>query len=198
MPTATWPRAGAQHAHALCASASPSRLPPAHSRRTPSPLPLADPMRAACFGIACNMNMQRRHASRSVRACLSPQWERLRSTPPGSLPDGASRSCAGRQVDGAEQVPEGGPAGALSLTVRCTLQPRGCLPFKHLDDAPAPRAAQRAFALSLSRLGPSSTSTRPPSSPLQSTRRSARPCVREKPYAALFGLAASRTGSQLS
>jgi len=56
----------------------------------------------------------------------------------------------------------------------------------------------RAFALSLSRLGPSSTSTRPPSSPLQSTRRSTRPCVREKPYAALFGLVpASRTGSQL-
>ena len=39
---------------------------------------------------------------------------------------------------------------------------------------------------------------RPPSSPLQSTRRSTRPCVREKPYAALFGLVpASRTGSQL-
>ena len=84
--------------------------------------------------------------------------------------------------------------------VRCAaaLPPRGCLPFKHLDDAPAPRR-HRAFALSLSRLGPSSTSTRPPSSPLQSTRRSTRPCVREKPYAALFGLVpASRTGSQLS
>ena len=37
-----------------------------------------------------------------------------------------------------------GPAGALSLTVRCTLQPRGCLPFKHLDDAPAPRRTGRS------------------------------------------------------
>ena len=150
-------------------SPPPDRLPP--SARPPSrlPPPFSSP--------------SRRPASPSP-ACRQP----TSPSPPRSLPlpsqyevgVPSARTCSKAYNRTAAACRRRPPSATRTsrTRVRCAaaLPPRGCLPFKHLNDAPAPRR-HRAFARSLSRLGPSSTSTRPPSSPLQSTRRSTRPCL---------------------
>ena len=65
VPTATWPRAGAQHAHTLRASASPSRLPPAPPTPAAPYHPCLSPTQRAQPASEC---VQHEHAA---PACLT-------------------------------------------------------------------------------------------------------------------------------
>mmetsp|Transcript_47799 Transcript_47799/g.151520 ORF Transcript_47799/g.151520 Transcript_47799/m.151520 type:complete len:307 (+) Transcript_47799:217-1137(+) len=171
-------------AAACSARPSYSRRPSSSSREGQSPGRRADGDLASSSLLrnACNMNMQRRHASRRGRACLSPQWERLRSTPPGSLPDGASRSCAASPCFFREWQ----PARRLGRELRWP-------PSRRSSRGPAGRSRGHCHVSARPRHRPDRRHRR-------SSRRGVRPghvCARS-PTRRSSGSSASRTGSQLS